>query len=159
MQKEQENKYFHEIDTEAITDAVVILDVDSTLVCSSQREISEAVRDMVRALQEKNTVYIFSNNFDKSRGPAIAKSLNVPYINAPHRKPNKKILNYIKEIDQEIVVIGDKYLTDELFARFSGGTFIRVQSYRCDSDHWTSHAATIFDDAVYALARLLRIVR
>jgi len=159
MNNKEERKYFHEIDANAIKNTIVIIDIDGTVVCSSRSDASDEVRHTVRALEENNTVYAFSNNFNGTRSRAVAKDLGLPYIESPYRKPNPKIINYIKKNKEQLVMIGDKYLTDYLFARFAGGTCIHVRRYTCASDRAASRAACLLDDAVYAVAKLFRIAR
>lgn len=159
MNNKEERKYFHEIDADAIKDTIVIIDIDGTVVCSSRSDASDDVHRKVRVLEANNTVYAFSNNFNGTRSRAVAKDLGISYIESPYHKPNPKIIDYIKKDKRELVMIGDKYLTDQLFARFTGGRFIHVRRYECDSDSWVSRTACLFDDAIYALAKLFRIVR
>ena len=154
----QKNIFFHEIDTNKIVNSTVILDIDGTLMCSSQRQISKCVIDKVRALEKNNTVYIFSNNYNTKRNKVIAKSIEVAYIKAPHKKPNKKIMKYIKETCP-VVIVGDKYLTDGLFAQFIGASHIRVKRYKCKEDSLWDVFACAFDDACYFFVKLLRIAK
>ncbi|PID51925.1 MAG: hypothetical protein CR972_04440 [Candidatus Moraniibacteriota bacterium] len=157
--KIKQEKFFHQIVTKDIFDSVVILDIDGTVTCSSQTEICPEVVAVIRKLQERNAVYIFSNNYNGKRSRIIAKKLQLPYIEAPHKKPNKKILNYIDTGTCTVVAIGDKYLTDGLFAQFAKTKHIRVKRYRCKEDSLFDKASCLFDDCVYKLAKLFRCVR
>lgn len=121
-----EKKHFHEIDVNMIKNKIVIIDIDGTLVCPSGSDPSDAVHEKVRELEGHNTVYAFSNNFNGTRSRAVADKLGLAYIESPFRKPNPKIINYIKKGEQKLVMIGDKYLTDHLFAHFAKGEFIHV---------------------------------
>jgi len=154
---EDKSIFFHELDTDSIVDSVVILDIDGTLTCSSQRVVRQEVITVIRALQQRNTVYAFSNNYDGKKSREIAKSIDVPYIDAPHKKPNKKILKYIDETCPA-VAIGDKYLTDGLFAQFIGAHHIRVKRYRCKGDSVADKMACFIDDIAYAIAKFFHIV-
>ncbi len=145
--------------TADIWDAVVIVDIDGTLVCSSRSTVSPRVAAVVRALQQHNAVYLFSNSYNQKRSRAIAHALGVPYIPAPHKKPRAKILTYIPHRPHKrIVVIGDKYLTDGLFARFIGATYIRVARYRCPDDSLFDKANCLCDDVVYTVLRWIGVV-
>ncbi|MEA3322695.1 MAG: hypothetical protein U9Q12_00565 [Patescibacteria group bacterium] len=157
MHIEEKNIFFHELDVNNIFDTTVILDIDGTLTCSSKKDIDENVIGVIRKLQEKNAVYVFSNNYDGKRSREIAVSLDLPYIESPHKKPSKKILKYIDETCS-VVAIGDKYLTDGLFAQFAGARHIRVKRYRCEDDSLADKLACLLDDVMYAIARLLHIV-
>ena len=152
-------QFFHDVCTDAIGDSVVILDIDGTLTCSSSTFISDKVREKIMDLQKMNTVYIFSNNYDGERSRIIAHDLDLPYIEAPHKKPNRKILNYIEKGTSPVVTIGDKFLTDGLFAHFSCATHIRVRRYRCSADSVWDRLACVFDDCAYFIARLVGLAK
>lgn len=154
----EEGKYFHELHVASLTGAVVILDIDGTLTCSSSMHVSDAVRDTISRFQKENVVYIFSNNYNGQRSRAIAQDLGLPYIEAPHKKPNKKILHYIDHGTAPIIAIGDKYLTDGLFAQFTRVRHIRVRRYRCPQDSLVDRAACVFDDIMYRIARMAGVV-
>lgn len=154
---EEKDVFFHELNTDNILGTTVILDIDGTLTCSSKRSIDKNVIRVIRKLQEENVVYVFSNNYNGKRSREIAKSLDLPYIESPYKKPNKKILQYIDEMCP-IVAIGDKYLTDGLFAQFTGARHIRVKRYRCDDDSMADKVACFLDDVMYAIAKFLRII-
>lgn len=157
--KVREENFFHEIAIGSISDSIVILDIDGTLTCSSRCSIDKRVLDVVQVLQENNTVYVFSNNYNGARSRKIAADLNLPYIESPHKKPNRRVLNYIAERGCPVVAIGDKYLTDGLLAQFAQAHHIRVKRYRCKDDSFVDRAACLFDDCVYFFARLLRLTK
>ena len=158
MHIEEKDVYFHELDTSKIVDATVILDIDGTITCSSHTKIDEKVRQKIRCLEERNSVYVFSNNHNKERSRKIAHDLKLPYIASPHKKPNKKVLSFIEGYTCPVVVIGDKYLTDTLFAQFIDARHIRVRRYKCATDSFMDRIGCLFDDAVYAVAKLLHLV-
>lgn len=151
--------FFHELNVSGVHNATVILDIDGTIMCSSEIVASDSVRDVIKALQKNNSVYLFSNNFNGKRSRRIAKDLNLPYIESPHRKPNIKILKYVKNKSCPVITIGDKYLTDGLFAQFTSTKHIRVKRYHCENDSLWSRFACYVDDFVYAFARLFRIAK
>jgi len=155
----QKTSFFHELEVEEISGMTVILDIDGTLTCSSQKDVSQKVIKIIRLLEQKNSVYAFSNNYDGHRSREIAKSINVPYIKSPHKKPNKKVLNYIQGEVCGVIAIGDKYLTDGLFAQFIGAKYIKVNRYKCASDSMVDRLACILDDLVYFCAKCLGVVR
>jgi len=155
MRIEEKNIFFHELDVDDISDTTVILDIDGTLTCSSKKEIDEKVIKVIRELQKQNVVYVFSNNYNKNRNREIAKSIDLPYIESPYKKPNKKVLNYIEGEVCDVIAIGDKYLTDGLFAQFIKAEHIRVKRYRCDKDSIADKLACLLDDVMYTIAKFL----
>ena len=48
-------------------------------------------------------------------------------------------------------MIGDKFLTDELFAVFAGARYVRVQRYACRGDSLFARVGCVFDDMVRLL--------
>jgi len=155
----QKDIFFHDLDVSKIVNATVILDIDGTLTCSSKEVVTKEVLHVIRQIQEKNVVYVFSNNYNGKRSRDIAKSINLPYIESPHKKPNKKVLDYITGDVCDVVAIGDKYLTDGLFAQFVGAEHVRVKRYRCQGDSIADKLACLFDDMIYFIAQLLYIVQ
>ncbi len=149
--------FFHELNVDDIYNMTVILDIDGTLVCSSEKKVNKAVIKIIRKLQEQNALYIFSNNYNWKRSREIANDLSLPYINSPHKKPNKKILKYI-DATCPIVVIGDKYLTDGLFAQFIEAKHIYIKRYRCKKDSMLDKFTCFLDDLVYVIVKILHIV-
>jgi predicted HAD superfamily phosphohydrolase YqeG len=155
----QKNIFFHDLETSDINNSTIILDIDGTLTCSSKMKIEQRVIDKIRELQKTNFVYVFSNNYNGKRSREIAKSINLPYIESPYKKPNKKVLHYIENEICDVIAIGDKYLTDGLFAQFINAQHIRVKRYQCKKDSVADKIACFFDDIIYTIARLVCIVR
>ncbi len=157
--KRSKRHFFHELHVESIEGSIIVLDIDGTIMCSSSKIVDQSVKDVIKLLQQKNTVYVFSNNFNGQRSRMIAKQLQLPYIESPYKKPHKKILNYIEHAMTPIVTIGDKYLTDGLFAQFIHAKHIRVSRYRCAKDSFADRSACAFDDCVYFGARICGFVK
>ncbi|MEN8252162.1 MAG: HAD-IA family hydrolase [Patescibacteria group bacterium] len=141
--------FFHELDVDSIFGATVVLDVDGTILCSSGKTVNKEVLEIIEKLSKNNSLYIFSNNFNGKRSREIAESVGVIYIDSPYRKPNKKLLNYIKGDKDNIIVIGDKYLTDYLFAQRIGARHIRVNRYKCKKESLFNKTACLVDDVAY----------
>jgi predicted HAD superfamily phosphohydrolase YqeG len=154
-----EEGFFHEMNVAAIRDAVVILDIDGTLTCSSCMYVEDRVRTVIALIRQHNAVYVFSNNYNNARSRRIAADLDLAYIESPHKKPNTKILKYIDEKTAPMIAIGDKYLTDGLFAYFINAQHIRVRRYHCANDSIFDKTACLFDDVMYRIARMIGVVR
>ncbi len=159
MHIKQKNIFFHELETKDIINSTVILDIDGTLTCSSKTIIEKRVIDKITELQKNNSVYVFSNNYDGKRSRKIAKSIQLPYIESPYKKPNKKVLHYIDEEICDVIAIGDKYLTDGLFAQFAKAEHIRVKRYQCREDSIFDKLACLLDDIMYFFAKLFYIIK
>ncbi|MBT4385060.1 HAD hydrolase-like protein [Candidatus Peregrinibacteria bacterium] len=121
-------KYFHELDSTAIHDKLILLDVDGTLLADGEVELSTESLTAINALKRKNEVTLCSNKKDHVRNRAVAEQADVGYVETNIRKPNVKILDFVvNEKDLDLLVIGDKYLTDDRFARRIGAEFIKVR--------------------------------
>ena len=95
----------------------VLLDVDGTLINRKSNKIPESVREWINESKKFFSLYLISNNPSKERIGKIAKELEIRYkYNA--LKPRKKLtLNAIREVEcdeKNIVIIGDRILTDIL---------------------------------------------
>ncbi len=143
--------YFHNIDPERFARCRIIVDIDGTLTCPSRDDVRDDVMAVLHALQRANDVVLFSNNFDGARSRRIAASLSVPYLDASCRKPRRAVADALPPSDRPIVVIGDKFLTDELFAVFVGARYVRVRRYMCRNDSLFARVGCVFDDVVRML--------
>lgn len=111
------------------SNALVILDLDGTLVPDGEDVVSEDVKRAVKVLIDRNTVYLSSNkrspNSD-SRLKRISALLGVPTTDPRFKKPSLDIFSGIKREGRRLVVIGDKKMTDGLLALRAGGEYIQV---------------------------------
>ena len=143
MQKEP---LFHELDLSGIRGACVILDCDGTLAPHHTGAFGSEVLAQVAHLAENNEVHFCSNRRDQERNRALARELGILYLETKLRKPNRSVATHLAH--KKILVIGDKWLTDGLFARNIGGRFIKVRSMTASSDPYSARMQ-------YAIDRLL----
>ena len=143
--------FLHNLDPHTITHCRIIVDIDGTVTCPSRERVHADVVAVVRALQRTNDVFLFSNNFDGARSRRIAAALGVPYVEASCRKPRRAVADTLPASARPLVVIGDKFLTDELFAVFTGARYVRVRRYACREDSLFARAGCLFDDVMRAL--------
>jgi HAD superfamily phosphatase (TIGR01668 family) len=116
-----------ELDTTSITDSIIILDIDGTLTDTRQSYIAPAIRATIEKLKEHNEVYIFSNNVDGERNLAVATDLDTPYLPSDCRKPFPGVIKALSNPHhKEVIIIGDRWLTDGWFAHNIGASFIKV---------------------------------
>ncbi|MDP3935230.1 MAG: HAD hydrolase-like protein [Candidatus Giovannonibacteria bacterium] len=102
------NKFFEELET-PWQGAVIFLDIDGTLRPDGVGEMSPEVLNKLAELEAKNEVHLTSNKGNKAR------------------KPSRKAAEGIDLKGKKTVVIGDKFLTDYLFARNIGAEFVMVK--------------------------------
>ena len=130
--------------------ALVILDVDGTLVPDCGRAASEAVVRKVMDLKRRgNEIRLCSNSRRSDYAERLAllgAQLDVGLCPAPSRKPSKFALSGLELGSRALVVIGDKDLTDGLLARRVGARFIKVRRKLDPADRLSSKLANLFDN-------------
>lgn len=105
------------IQKENICDHTVLLDIDGVVMADGEEELNEEVLPYIQKLISDNEVWLVSNSRRKGRTPQVAKMLGVSWADTKMRKPDPRILRHISsENNRSLMVIGDKFLTDGLFA-------------------------------------------
>ena len=150
---------FSELRAEEFDSAVIILDIDGTIAPAGSDTIDVVAEKKISELREKNDIYLLSNRNAPGRTLALAKTLGVSGIDVPYRKPDIRAVRGIKRENKEVVVIGDKVLTDGLFAFFIGARFIKVARVLTGDESFFDLAVNAADNVVFALWLLLRLAR
>lgn len=146
--------YFENIPTNKLLDKTIILDIDGTLVEDNEDIVSEKTKAKIKILSKNNYVMLCSNKKRLGRNRSIADIVGVPYIDTRFKKPSKKILSVTELFGREnIVVIGDKFLTDGLFALRIGAEFIKVEKLRGAKEHISTSIIYMLDDICYVVAK------
>ena len=142
--------YFEEIAIPT-TRRVVLLDIDGTLTTDHQWRLSAEVQAKVAIWKRYHDVWLCTNSHHNSRNQQVADQLTLPLLNSPYRKPNKRLLEGLPAESREgrILVIGDKFLTDEKFARNIGAEYIRVRRRTAKTDRWIVWVIYLLDDFMY----------
>lgn len=129
--------YFADLDVSALRDSLVALDIDGTLGPHGCERLAQKVLQQIAILVlNGNLVRLVSNNADSERARRLATVLGVEAVESVYRKPNPRAFGNIPEprLGWPIVVIGDKVLTDGLFAKRLGARFHKVEIVRSRSD-------------------------
>lgn len=128
---------FSEYNFDEIQDSIILLDVDGTLGPHDLISVSESVsKQITKISKNRNLIYITSNNKDRERNKKLAEELHIEYLETKYRKPNVLVVESIRHMFEKrsVVVIGDKILTDGLFARRINATFIHVKREKSPLD-------------------------
>jgi predicted HAD superfamily phosphohydrolase YqeG len=150
-----------DFEDQAITfaNAVVVLDVDGTLMPDCGRSASVAVIDKVNELKARgNEVWLCSNSRRDDyarRLAAIGSQLDVKACPGLVRKPSTLALSGIDRHGRPLVIVGDKDLTDGLLARWSGAQFIKVRRKIDPADRPVSRLTSLIDDVFGPIALFL----
>lgn len=149
--------YFRDLEVSSIEGKTIFLDIDGTLVCDGGYDMTLEDVMKVQILSQKNYVLLCSNKKDHARNQKLAESLGVSYINSPFKKPSRKILGYFKELPPEDrVIIGDKYMTDGVFAHRIGAHFLKVKRIRGQDELFVTRIIYALDDFIYFLQTRVR---
>jgi predicted HAD superfamily phosphohydrolase YqeG len=132
-----------------IADSIILLDVDGTLLPDGADTLTADTIHTVRNLAQVNRVYLVSNGSDRARVERFARecAVEVAPAGVPAGKPYPKAAEGIPR-DRPIIVVGDKVLTDGLFAQSIGGAFIQVESDRSGKETLFIKLSYIADKAV-----------
>jgi len=124
---------------EGVSDSLVLLDVDGTLLPDGGIVITDETVRAARRLTARNKVYLVSNGSDLLRMENFSKLLGIPIATAgvPAGKPSVSALEGIETKGMSLVVMGDKHLTDGAFARNIGARFILIDRKRSGEESGT----------------------
>ena len=128
---------FENLDVSNLKDTLIFLDIDGTLIADNQSEPSKPVLKKIKEFEKENVVWLCSNSLNHTRNKKVSDLSGLRLIKG-YRKPNKKILTLVSKKDlfthtftpsslRSIIVIGDKVLTDGLFALRIKAKFIKVK--------------------------------
>lgn len=148
--------FFENLDFDYGERCVIFLDIDGTLVPDGEWNLDEAVLKAINNCKRKNEVYLCTNSFNNKRNAYIEKISKLPMI-WEHRKPSRKILAAVPNKFRMLkrVVIGDKVLTDGLFAYRIGAKFVKVKR-KVGKDRMFIRLYNLIDDcAFFILNRVL----
>jgi len=138
---------FQDLSTASVQNSLVFLDVDGTLVPDGTNYISSPLLKKIEELKKTNTVVLLSNAPTRERIARIARALGITYIDTRHKKPSRKIMKLLpKHGRKTTVVIGDKFLTDGLFAKNIGAQFLKVKRLAAPQEKFVNRLIYILDD-------------
>lgn len=126
---------FKDINFDDIQGCTILLDVDGTLVSDGMREVDVHTRENVARLSISNKVFLCSNKHDVVRDAALAHALGVERLQFFIMKPFVPSAAQLPS-GRPLVVIGDKYVTDGLWAKRLGARFIKTDHVVSSSESW-----------------------
>lgn len=147
--------FFRELIPEGFRDSVIFLDLDGTIVSDGHEEVAPAEAQVLAELTAVSKVYMLSNK-GHVRAPEIARRFGASAIVSVAKKPSRKIIAHTDLPDLPRVVIGDKYLTDGIFAERIGADFIKVKRLKNGHESVFIEFFSLFDDGVWAFVEAWR---
>lgn len=149
---------FQDLDEHAFAGALVVLDVDGTLTNDKGDSVSQGVREKLGRLSKVAEVRLFSHGLPE-RTRMLADAHGVHFLESSYRKPSRRVVEGLERQGRRMVVIGDKMLTDGLFAANIGAEFVPVQRIRHADDGWYARFVYFLDDvASYAMRALFPVL-
>jgi decaprenyl-phosphate phosphoribosyltransferase len=148
-------KSFLEIDFGNLNSSTLIIDIDGTMVPDKSNKISKTIVEKIKELAHSNKIYLCSNR-------STENVLSFAKITSTEAMLGKKPFSVkIPDInkDSRIVVIGDKYLTDGLFAKHINAEFLKVKRLVSESDSLLIKLSYIIDDLVDSIISYLYLIR
>ncbi|OGJ46960.1 hypothetical protein A2272_00525 [Candidatus Peregrinibacteria bacterium RIFOXYA12_FULL_33_12] len=145
-------KYFYELNAN-YKDYIILLDIDGTLTYDNETIFSQKIIDKILEFKKFNTIYLCSNSNNFTRIKKIENILKLDLINSKYRKPNKEIIRSIP-IGKKIIVIGDKFLTDYIFATKIKADVILVKRLINGNEKLFIKITNKIDDFIYFIYKL-----
>lgn len=142
-------------DLEQAPESIIIVDIDGTLVPDKSNHIPKTARDLISTLKKIHCVWVCSNG-DPVRTQFLAEELDVPVL--PVHKPHG-VLPAIPKLDKGVVVVGDKYLTDGLFAQRIRARFVKVDHVTSFTDSLSIKLSYVIDDVVWFVICAAQLMR
>jgi len=146
------NNYFEEINFD-LRNRIIFLDIDGTLVPDRGLNFDLSVLRQLEKLKAQNRVFLCTNSNDKIRKAKIERLLDLPIVTHRYKKPGSKMLAELnlKPRSKELLVIGDKFLTDGLFAKNIGAEFIKAKRKISGQESILIKLINLFDDLLCLL--------
>lgn len=118
----------------------ILIDLDNTLIPYDETMPSENIKQFFAAMSAHGFEVIIISNNHMARVEAFAKALGVPFI-CSAKKPLKtgfrRAMSLIPEIPKEqIVVIGDQFMTDVFGGKRMGLYVIVVNAIKRNVEKW-----------------------
>lgn len=143
---------FDKLNTNEIKDCLILLDIDGTIAEDNQLKVSVDNLSVINKLKQNNQIYLCSNSRNHERNRKIAENVGLTYLDTDIRKPSKKILDLIDHSPfTKRLVIGDKFLTDGLFAKNIKADFIKTNRITSQNDRFPIKFLYWIDDLVFKI--------
>lgn len=156
-------KFFRDLHIEMFRDTVVILDIDGTIYYDNDYTVLIPEQEKINALKSVAKKVILLSNGEHARTSKLSERHGVFYHNSIYKKPHTCIIRDIKKQFEcekdEIVVIGDKFMTDGLLAFQTGVRFIHVQSLQQKNEGFIQKSIYITDDILGKIVEYIKLLR
>lgn len=118
---------FAETDFTGLSGTTIFIDIDGTLVPDGSVIVAHEESFAVMMLAACNKIVIFSNSGNHARSEAIAARFGAQVMPYGFRKPFVTMKDAQAHFFGPFAVVGDKIMTDGIFAWIIGARYIRVR--------------------------------
>jgi len=132
-----------------ITHALLLIDVDNTLLSPYDKNISEELIQWIKQISVNHQILLCTNNFTK-RQYNVGVDLNLPILMRSLKPFPWRVKAYLKQhqVDlNSVIVIGDQVMTDVLLAIWLNRPYYLIKPMRIDK-HWITRFFRILESMV-----------
>ena len=127
--------YFKELNISALSGKTIILDIDGTITMDRSSDIDPLVLIKIKEMNLSNNVFLFSNSKLPDRNRILAEKLQVSLLESSFKKPSRRVIDGLpNQLKSNITIIGDKVLTDGIFAKNIQADFIKIKHLQGEND-------------------------
>lgn len=145
--------YFENLEVD-FSGKTVFLDIDGTLLPDTESRVEQVVLQQIEKIKRNNFLFFCTNHPDVKRNGDIESTSGVLIANRQYKKPNKKILEEVSARNANFLVIGDKFITDGIFAKNIGADFIIVKRKVSGTESIATKLIYFADSLIYNLYKL-----
>ncbi|MFA5987550.1 MAG: UbiA family prenyltransferase [Candidatus Paceibacterota bacterium] len=131
-----------------VVDSIIFFDVDGTLVADGGNLLNKDTISILEKTKENNSLFFISNKrAADGRNKVVSKQIGVVFLEG--KKPWLKIPLDLANSGKKNIVVGDKFLTDGLFAIWNDADFFKVDHFRSKSDSLLIKISYMVDDVAF----------
>ena len=144
---------FTDLNPSEFSGKTLVVDIDGTLVADGEKELSGERERALMALKAcAGGIYLSTNKEISEWHRKLSQRLAIPLVSENAYKPSPKVLSSLSEKERSnLVIIGDKYLTDGLLAKRARVPFVKVERLKSGKENLLIRLSYILDDIISAI--------
>lgn len=147
--------FFKDFDFSEFRGMRVFLDVDGVLVPEGEETLAPAEAHALAELSHEATEIFLVSNHGVARLPELAEEFGIEAVVSECRKPNRCVVAHLPAPKGEEMVIGNRVLTDGLFASRIGAAFVRATHLARGDESAFQKFSYFVDDIAWFLVQAL----
>lgn len=150
-------KFFKDLDIGFFKDKKVLLDIDGTIAEDKSDVVDVENENKLRELISVTEKIILVSNGEEERTKRISTKYSIEYFYSSNKKPHKESIPKLET--SEVVLVGDKFLTDGLAAIQNRIPFIHVKSLHGKNESFKNKFIYLLDDFIGNTYFFLKLIR